>query len=685
MLSYQDVVNGEVNQTYPLPGKDYDHYANSQKYSILPDLITKKAIDVWSLDQGPSDNMNYYTNVTSKLKGTFKTHNTTANSLVKIPLQLPHYLEHLNDVNSDFPSLPNENYPAAPPRLVGNITEAEGIAKLELRVISTVEGNYFNKLDDIVKFVKLEIQTADQLEYDKQTIETSGFYFVESGNIVTATNSAKFFSLYGGLQHLTLKEENFLSSKNVTIDFLRTVLFDERKDDKLSESEADFTYLTTLFDKSENHCEYITYLHIDAINLTKDQIKELDEELKNPIGRPIDFHRIPKLKLTGFMYSPDCSIEVEFPELEGVKSEIEDFRLNKIVIAGIVLLFAQIFLLLKQMQYCNTPSTISRVSYYTIWLMSLVDGSLAMLYLIGSAIFNKLYLPFIVSSFLAFILASIFEIRFLINISMVQYNERTLTLFAALQGRAMDDPQQQSLIQQPPPEDESQISGSVYTRFFFTLIVFTFVLLNSLMWPKDLRSNFEKLALFSLNSYWLPQAYRNVVKGSNKAFKWWFILGTTFVRLIPIFYILVVKTNVFDHHQDIRFFQLLLVWLLFQIVLLFLQSWIGSRFFLPTSWLPKTYNYHPLLTKEDVTTGKFGVDINEQTIRDLDNGFFQLDCAICMDTVRVELDDGRMHHHNNNKESIVTPCHHVFHTECLERHLRYKLQCPICRSGLPPV
>ncbi|KAH3684086.1 hypothetical protein WICPIJ_004942 [Wickerhamomyces pijperi] len=679
MLSYQEALDakGEINQTYPLPGKDYDHYANNQEFSILPDLITNKAIDVWNLNKGTSENSNYYTNVTSKLKGSFKRHNET--TLTKLPLQLPTYLEHLEDVNPDFPQQPIENYPAAPPRLVGNITELEGISKMELRIISTIEGEYFNKVDDVVKFVRLDIQVSDELEYDKQTIESSGFYFVESGNIVTATNSAKFFSLYGGLQHLTLNERNFLNSKNLTIEFMRSILFDEKQEDRISEAEADFSYLTSVFDKSQNHCEYVTYFHIDAVQLTKDQIKEIDEELKNPIGRPIDFSKIPKINMKGLMYSPDCAIEIEFPGAEGVKSEIENFRLNKVVIAGIALLFAQIFLLLKQMGHSNTPSTISRISYYTIWLMSLVDGSLAMLYLIGSAIYNKLYLPFIVSAFLAFILASIFEIRFLINISMVQYNERTMTLLSAFQGRAMDDPEQQNIIQQPPPEDESQISSAVYTRFFFTLIVFTFVLLNSLMWPKDLRATFERVALLFLNSYWLPQVYRNVVKGSNNSFQWWFILGTTIVRLIPVFYVFVFKSNVFDHHQDVGLFKLITFWLAVQIGLLGLQSWFGARFFLPKAWLPNTYNYHPSLTKEDVITGKFGIEFNEQTNKDIADGFFQMDCAICMDVIRIELDDGKKHLHNNNrKEWMVTPCHHVFHSECLERHLRYKLQCPIC-------
>ncbi|KAK0569441.1 hypothetical protein OC861_000929 [Tilletia horrida] len=33
---------------------------------------------------------------------------------------------------------------------------------------------------------------------------------------------------------------------------------------------------------------------------------------------------------------------------------------------------------------------------------------------------------------------------------------------------------------------------------------------------------------------------------------------------------------------------------------------------------------------------------------------------------------------------MVAPCHHIFHTECLERWLQYKSECPSCRLALPP-
>ncbi|KAK3403583.1 hypothetical protein B0T20DRAFT_30570 [Sordaria brevicollis] len=37
------------------------------------------------------------------------------------------------------------------------------------------------------------------------------------------------------------------------------------------------------------------------------------------------------------------------------------------------------------------------------------------------------------------------------------------------------------------------------------------------------------------------------------------------------------------------------------------------------------------------------------------------------------------------KAYMVTPCRHIFHTDCLEGWMKYRLQCPICREELPPL
>ena len=33
---------------------------------------------------------------------------------------------------------------------------------------------------------------------------------------------------------------------------------------------------------------------------------------------------------------------------------------------------------------------------------------------------------------------------------------------------------------------------------------------------------------------------------------------------------------------------------------------------------------------------------------------------------------------------MVTPCHHIFHTDCLTHWMEIKNECPSCRWPLPP-
>ena len=51
------------------------------------------------------------------------------------------------------------------------------------------------------------------------------------------------------------------------------------------------------------------------------------------------------------------------------------------------------------------------------------------------------------------------------------------------------------------------------------------------------------------------------------------------------------------------------------------------------------------------------------------------DCAICM--CPVEFDEPN--------SFMITPSHHAFHTECLNRWMDVKLECPTCRAILPDV
>ena len=39
----------------------------------------------------------------------------------------------------------------------------------------------------------------------------------------------------------------------------------------------------------------------------------------------------------------------------------------------------------------------------------------------------------------------------------------------------------------------------------------------------------------------------------------------------------------------------------------------------------------------------------------------------------------------NEKPFMITPCHHIFHSRCLELWLEQKNECPYCRQKIPPL
>ncbi|KAJ8470064.1 hypothetical protein OPV22_024407 [Ensete ventricosum] len=92
-----------------------------------------------------------------------------------------------------------------------------------------------------------------------------------------------------------------------------------------------------------------------------------------------------------------------------------------------------------------------------------------------------------------------------------------------------------------------------------------------------------------------------------------------------------------------------------QALILLLQYFLGSRWFIPRQILPEKYCYYRKLEN----------DTNQNA-----------DCVICM--TGIDLAQQR------SNDYMVTPCDHFFHTGCLQRWMDIKMECPTCRRSLPP-
>ena len=78
--------------------------------------------------------------------------------------------------------------------------------------------------------------------------------------------------------------------------------------------------------------------------------------------------------------------------------------------------------------------------------------------------------------------------------------------------------------------------------------------------------------------------------------------------------------------------------MLLQVIVLLLQEFLGPRFFIPQKFLPPTYNYKRAISSEGIQ------------------------CVICMNDVSTLNDD-----------YMVTPCDHLFHSDCLLKWMEEKI------------
>ncbi|GMM38619.1 ubiquitin-protein ligase [Saccharomycopsis crataegensis] len=776
-MSYKDAMDNRNLSLYPFPDKDYDHFQETEEYSILPNYVSALANDVWYTNSHNKHGQSLFMkNLTGSFRGKFK---TSALNFSKIPMPVPEYLspyvyenpfdrsrnnyEDDEDENSNFANAQNgaeeansvadgtgfsedsasdsfydngsryntlSDNRAYVSQRIGNVSNIEvGDFYIEVTTQRNGEDNLTNS-NIFPVIINMQLTDTDQTEV--HPISMSGMYFLDNGNIFATTRSAKFESYYA-LPHLLLNENNFEAVKSYMVE-----KFQYHESLESSSVHKNLTFDVLREDARETlKCEFVSYLNFNPVNLTKEELEMIDDEILDPIGRPTA--EIPKFVINqGLFYSPDCGILFEINNLEGRSHYSQISRIRKVVIGVMILVSLQLYLLIRQMNLTNTPPRISRISYHTLSIMNLIDGTLTMILLISTVIVFDLYISLAIAALITFTLSSIFELRYMVGIYMLQMNEQNVDLWTILRGNPTDDssnnesssnngdvlPTSTGGFQTQAGnlntntttttnfEDERTVSSNLYSRFFFSLIFCSFLVVNVSTWGRAPRFFTEKLILVFINSYWYPQIVRNVIRGSRTSFSWEFIIGTSIVRLLPIYYVLGYSNNVFHHHTDYNFLIGLTIFKLISIAALYIQEKFGPRVLIPKRYLPNIYNYHPTLSLADLENG-FGIDLLNSKHKTVvsSNGdhthkeIFKMDCAICMTDVDIPVttknegftdghdsvaEDDRLLNGTDTKlvvadDFMITPCHHIFHNDCLENWMRYKLKCPVCRNPLPPI
>ncbi|RMJ12090.1 hypothetical protein CDV36_008238 [Fusarium kuroshium] len=510
-----------------------------------------------------------------------------------------------------------------------------------------------------------------------------GVHWPRQGVILMTTTSEKFEGIFG-LPHLAPSEDFFQSSQRLLNQSIaRTIA---RKEENIYvdqtvpwTSDLENPMYTT---NPSPHCEYIMYaqvyppsrqhFNLDSSEPTRDAMESIigaiESELQSPVGAPIP--KIPKLQISAVIYSPDCGffLETKGPpdfspseaqHLTGMKMEVQIYQVKTWILVYAVIVFAQVNLLKNQMRESCTPSTMGRVSFWTIATMIMVDGmtfTAAATWVSSAA---ATFLPTLALLFAAFLSMTIGG-SFLAKIHEVQLPEtrprrdRDQTSSTSTSspdstpasatpnptstgtGSLLPAPvtARQPTIRPPPsqpvivPSDQDvdaeiaasatpvpgattaertppppQSFQSIISRLILTSLCIIFLAISSSTWYPSLRSLFLNLCIFLYFSLWIPQIYRNTRRNCRRALTWSFVLGQSILRLLPVAYFWAKEDNFLYARPDRHAFLVFCAWLWIQLVILAAQDVIGPRFGVPAGWAPDAWDYHPVLREDNLETG----------------------------------------------------------------------------------
>ncbi|KAJ4187952.1 hypothetical protein NW755_006748 [Fusarium falciforme] len=510
-----------------------------------------------------------------------------------------------------------------------------------------------------------------------------GVHWPRQGVILMTTTSEKFEGIFG-LPHLAPSEDFFQSSqKLLNQSIARTIT---RKEENIYvdqtvpwTSDLENPMYTT---NPSPHCEYIMYaqvyppsrqhFNLDPNEPTRDAmesiISAIESELQSPVGAPIP--KIPKLQISAVIYSPDCGffLETKGPpdfspseaqHLTGMKMEVQIYQVKTWILVYAVIVFAQVNLLKNQMRESCTPSTMGRVSFWTIATMIMVDGmtfTAAATWVSSAA---ATFLPTLALLFAAFLSMTIGG-SFLAKIHEVQLPEarprrdRDQTSSTSTSspdstpasatpnptstgtGSLLPAPvtARQPTIRPPPsqpiivPSDQDvdaeiaasatpvpgpttaertppppQSFQSIISRLILTSLCIIFLAISSSTWYPSLRSLFLNLCIFLYFSLWIPQIYRNTRRNCRRALTWSFVLGQSILRLLPVAYFWAKEDNFLYARPDRHAFLVFCAWLWIQLIILAAQDVIGPRFGVPAGWAPDAWDYHPVLREDGLEAG----------------------------------------------------------------------------------
>jgi hypothetical protein len=358
----------------------------------------------------------------------------------------------------------------------------------------------------------------------------------------------------------------------------------------------------------------------------------------------------------------------------------------------------QIVLLLRQLLHTQAQSAAAKVSLLCVGWQTLLDALLCLIHTYLSLAMQPAFTAFASVAFFKLILFCVLEMKYMaIIIQARNANGNGNTTELLRQQIAM-----------------------LHLRFYVALICIFIIFFFA--WE-----SYHRFYILALYSFWVPQIIQNVATDTKRPLHHYYVYGMSLTRLVAPLFIFLTPNNFLkevypDIPTDTTMCELLILWVGFQTVILETQGRYGARFMIPARFLPPKFEYsRPIPASllpscdQELTPSeslkKERVSISEvQTLLPLDSCPHSasggtrnrmksrnraessmtseiisapcshsspptFDCVICYNDIDVR----------DRRGYMLAPCDHIFHRSCLEKWMEIKMECPVCRTSLPPL
>ena len=513
---------------------------------------------------------------------------------------------------------------------VGSL-QLEGRNRLRLDLISNDTESQLSLVEGL-----LTLFDSHHMAFQSHTI---GVHYVAQGILLMRTSgSAKALQ---DLPGMALSQSAF----NETVTMLQTLLNETvvglQKELANGVAEQQFPIIN-----NDCSCSFWIVAQLQRVSASVEQMEALERELKLNEGMSVISE--PPLLSNITLVSPDCGLVLKSIDASEQLLSVLYRDIRSALLLAFLLALANLFATVGQLRYSQSQSARQKLSLLTLGIVMIVDAMQCIMLLGLVFIYRELLL----------VLSAVGFINGLLCINLAsQYiplvaSSRRDHVFTRYMASA------------------TNLSLLIFNiGFAFLLLLWCLVAVAPIL--------VSKLLTLIISLVWVPQIVSNIMRNTRNAFKPEFVAIRSLSLVAMFFYLWQYPKGILQSDKAYPAFSAFVsICIITQTVVLLVQDKLGPRCFLPQSFFPPTYNYHSINVISDVEnptwTNRQGLEGQSSLGND--------ECAICFQSLNLTNMLSL-----NPLEYMVTPCYHIYHSECLERWMDHKLECPVCRSGLPAI